>query len=236
MSEMISSSPSAAPDTISTSSTPARPRTSGTRTARSPRTTKAWRELLSANGPRLTRSARALRSVMTRTSTRRLGRRPPEPDAGSASATVNCRTPFSTVGKTSRRCRPAALVDEDDGRHPGVQPAGVDVGDGGVDAERRQVGDARDDVAAAHQRAFLRQHPRQHAVAIRLGRRQVEEAPGLRRLPCRASRARATACRAPPASRPRRWRAAPAAAPARSAPASPPARSGAAPRARAAPP
>ena len=67
-------------------------------------------------------------------------------------------------------------------RHAGSQPAGVHVGHGRGDAERRQVGDARDDVAPADQRAFLRQHPRQHAVAIRLRRRQVEEAPRLRRL------------------------------------------------------
>ena len=44
-----------------------------------------------------------------------------------------------------------------------------------------QVGDARDDVAAANQRAFLRQHPRQDAVAIRLRRRQLEQPPRLRR-------------------------------------------------------
>ena len=58
----------------------------------------------------------------------------------------------------------------------------MDVGDRGVDAERGQVGDARDDVAAPHQRAFLRHHPGQHAVAIRLCRRQVEEPSRLRRL------------------------------------------------------
>ena len=176
MSEMMISSPSLTPDVSSTSSAPAIPMRIGTRTARSPRTTKAWTRVVVGEGPAL-HAQRALRSVMIRTSPRRLGRRPG--CDGWASAAVNCSTPFSTVGKTSLTVpgRSASLSREDH-RHAGrSRPA----------CTSDTVAVTRNDVRSAMRAmtsplrtsAFLRQHPRQHAVAIRLRRRH--EAPRLRR-------------------------------------------------------
>ena len=90
-------------------------------------------------------------------------------------------TPFSTVGKTSVTVpsRSTSLTRTTAGMPVRSRPAWTS-DTVAVDAERREVGDARDDVAAAHQRALLRQHPRQHAVAIRLRRREIEQPARLR--------------------------------------------------------
>ena len=60
-------------------------------------------------------------------------------------------------GSTTRSCRRRRRVVElHPHTHPAAKPRGVDVGDRGDDAERREIGNARQHVAAAHRRALLR--------------------------------------------------------------------------------
>ncbi len=113
-------------------------------------------------------------AVTTRTSTRRLLRSL----AWSASSRLDGEADGAVLDR-GMDARPAGRSSTSPSTmtragRPAARPGGVDVGNGRLDAEGVEVGDAGDDLAALHGGALLGQHPGEDAGAVRAGGGELE--------------------------------------------------------------